>query len=769
MQNTDSRAHLTGRSVYVDDIPVQKGTLYGKVVFSGVAHGRVRKLDVSAALAFPGVEGVYTAADIPGENQIGGIISDELLFADKVVSFCGQPLAFVVARDENTAREAASQIVTEIEPFEAITDPRIACEKGQLLFPPRTFSLGNVARTWEQCAHVFEGSTETGGQEHLYIETQGSYAYPTEQGGIRIHASTQGPTHVQMTASRILGFPMHRIEVDVARLGGGFGGKEDQATAWACMAAMAAWKLQKPVKLILHRMDDMAMTGKRHPYSADFRIGLTADLRILAYQATFYQNGGAAADLSPAILDRSLFHSTNAYCIPNTEVTAYGCKTNLPPNTAFRGFGGPQGMFVMEAAIARAAHELKIPARKIQAKNFLKENDAFQYGQIAKNVNIGRCFETLAGKYPFEALDQEVDTFNRKNPLLKKGLAVMPVCFGISFTKTNMNQARALVHIYQDGSIGVSTGAVEMGQGVNTKILQVAAFSFSINPQRVRIETTNTTRVSNTSPTAASSGADLNGKATQLACNALLGRLLEAAARLLGSAPGELFIKDEEVWDKVGKTGIGWEELVSYAHQDRVCLTENGHYATPVIHFDRTTNKGHPFAYHVYGTSLWEATIDCLRGTYVFDRAVMVHDFGNSMNPDIDRGQAEGGMIQGMGWMTMEELLFDRKGQLLSDNLSTYKVPDIYSVPKKLECHALETTGPGVAILRSKAVGEPPLMYGIGAFFALQNAIRAFNPHALVDFHAPMTPERVLMRLYEGMGLPNLAPAQTSEEHRQES
>ncbi len=748
MQNADAKGHVTGKSVYVDDIPVQKGTLYGKVFSSDIAHGRLRKLDISGALAYPGVEGVFTAKDIPGKNQIGGIIADEVLFADEVVEFSGQPLAFVVAKDELTARKAASLIKAEIEVLKPVTDPREAMQKGQLLFPPNTFQMGDVEKAFENCTHVFEGRAETGGQEHLYIEMQGSYAHPLENGSIKIHSSTQGPTHVQKTASRILGLPMHRIEVDVARLGGGFGGKEDQATPYACMAALAVWHLKRPVKVILHRMDDMKMTGKRHPYSADFKIGLSGDLKIMAYQATFYQNGGAASDLSPAILDRSLFHSTNAYYIPHTRVTAYSCKTNLPPNTAFRGFGGPQGMYIMEAAIAKAAHELKVEAWKIQTRNFLKENDTFQYGQIAENVNISKCFAQLDEKYDLRAMKQEVEVFNRENPYYKKGMALMPVCFGISFTKTTMNQARALVHVYQDGSIGVSSGAVEMGQGVNTKILQVAARVFCVPPEKVKIESTNTTRVSNTSPTAASSGADLNGKATEIACNALLGRLKETAGDMLKANPRDIALKNEWVYLKGFKTDIHWKKLVWEAFQKRICLTENGHYATPVIHFDKSTNKGHPFAYHVYGTAVLIATVDCIRGRYHFDKVAFVHDFGNSLNPSIDLGQAEGGLAQGMGWMTMEELAFNEDGRLRSNSLSTYKIPDIYSVPKVVECNALETEGPDLAILRSKAVGEPPLMYGVGAYYALQNAILAFNPKAPVDFNAPMTPEKVLLRLY---------------------
>jgi len=749
MKNIDSISHVTGKSLYVDDIPVRTGTLYGVVFPSPVAHGVINNLDISQALSMGGVEAVFTAEDIPGKNRIGGIMPDEVLFADGKVEFNGQPLALVIACDELTARKAADKIKVDIEPLEAVTDAREAFNKGMLLVPPATFHTGDLDSAWDECAYVFEGKTESGGQEHLYIETQGSYAYLMENGHVKIRSSTQGPTHVQKAAAAVLGIPMHLVEVDVTRLGGGFGGKEDQATAYACMAALAATKLHKPVKIILHRMDDMRMTGKRHPYSADYKIGLSKDLKILAYKASFYQNGGAAADLSPPILYRSLFHSTNSYFIPNSEVTAYSCKTNLPPNTAFRGFGGPQGMFIMESAIAKAAHELNVPARTIQQQNFLHEGDHFQYGQTAKNVNIGKCYQLADEEYQIETIAGDVDAFNKVNRWKKKGMAVMPICFGISFTNKSMNQARSLVHIYQDGSLGISTGAIEMGQGVNTKILQVAAKTLSINPGRVKVETTNTTRVSNTSPTAASSGADLNGKATEIACKQLLNRLRRAAAKLLNEKLTDVSLLDEWVLVKGTQSKLSWTELVKKAHLERVCLSEQGHYATPLVDFNLKSSKGQPFAYHVYGVGIIVAEADCLRGNYRFDKALMVHDFGNSMNPDIDMGQVEGALMQGLGWMTMEEVAYDKKGKLLSNNLSTYKIPDIYSVPKEVKCIPLPTKGPDAAILRSKAVGEPPLMYGIGGYFALQNAIKAFNPDHKPVFDAPMTMEKLLMHLYE--------------------
>ncbi|MCB9178261.1 MAG: molybdopterin-dependent oxidoreductase [Flavobacteriales bacterium] len=748
MKNVDSAGHVTGRSIYLDDIPVQLGTLYALPCDAPSAHAHITKLDVSKAAAVPGVVRILTFKDVTGENQIGGIIPDEPLFAEHEIHFWGMPVALIIATSEDIARQARKLIAIELEELPVITDPREAREKGELIIPPRTFKQGDTKAAWSQCAHVFEGRADNNGQEHLYIETQGAYAYPTEHDSIRISSSTQGPTAVQRTVARVLGVPMHRVEVDVTRLGGGFGGKEDQASAWAALVALAAFILKKPVKLSMHRMDDMRMTGKRHPYSSDYKIGLDKDLKILAYEATFHQNAGAAADLSPAVMERTLFHATNSYFVPNVEVTAYSCRTHLPPNTAFRGFGGPQGMFVIESAIAHAAENLGVSAREIQKRNLIQEGSEFSYGQIAQRVNAQACWELTEQKYDLDKLQAEVDAFNTKSETHKKGMAIMPICFGISFTNTPMNHARALVHVYQDGSVGVSTGGVEMGQGLNAKMVQVASAVFSIDPSRVKIESTNTTRVANTSPSAASATADLNGKALENGCNAILERLKEKASRMLKCGPDAITIVDERVLNNGQPTELDWKTLVHAAHWDRVNLSESGHYATPEIHFDKTKEKGHPFAYHVYGTAAVMVTVDCIRGTYAIDAVKLVHDFGKRMNDAVDIGQIEGGLVQGLGWMTMEEIVYNDKGKLLSNALSTYKVPDIHSVPKEITIEALPTDGHPLAIRRSKAVGEPPLMYGIGVYFAIQNAIKAFRPDARMVFDAPYTPEKVLMSLY---------------------
>jgi xanthine dehydrogenase large subunit len=749
--NIDAAGHVTGRSLYLDDLPVMEGTLCAKILDSTVAHGTIRSIDLEAARNVEGVIRIYTAADIPGRNEIGGIIADEPLLADGLVQFQGQPIALIVAESEEIAAEALALVQITIDPLPVIVDPREAFAKGQLLCKSRVFQKGEPAAAFTGCAHVFEGRAETGGQEHLYLETQGAYAYPTEGLGLRVYSSTQGLRHVQETVAHVLGVGMHQVEVDVTRLGGGFGGKEDQAAMWASMAALASWTLRRPVKCVPHRMEDMRMTGKRNPYQSDYRIGLDADHRIIAFEATYFQNGGAAADLSPAILERTLFHGTNTYEIAHVRLTAHSCKTNLPPNTAFRGFGGPQGMFVIEAAIDHAASELGLDASALQEKNLLHDGSEFPYGQVVDSARAVDCWRQATQVFHIDAIRSECAAFNVEHRFQKKGVALMPVCFGISFTNTMMNQARALVHVYWDGSVSVSTGAVEMGQGVNTKMLQVAATGFGIGHRRIRIETTNTTRVANTSPSAASATADLNGKALAIACAEIRERLDTVARNFVKAGDGaSVEIINEVIWVDGKQSELTWPELVKQAFFQRVSLSAKGHYATPDIHFDKSIEKGHPFAYHVYGTAVTTATVDCIRGTYTVDAVQIVHDFGTSINPAIDLGQIEGGLVQGIGWMTMEEIVYNEAGRLLSNALSTYKIPDIYSVPRVVDVRFLETAGHGLAIRGSKAVGEPPLMYGIGAYFAIRNAIRAFRPNAVVPYSAPITPEKVLMALHSG-------------------
>ena len=749
MRSIDIHDHVKGRSIYLDDIPLIQGTLFARVFTSNVAHGRIIKLDISKARNLEGVHKVLISSDITGINQIGGIIDDEPLMAENIVDFIGMPIALVLADSESIARKACKLIDCEIEALEVITDPRIAYEKGALIIPSKKFILGDTESTWSSCSHIFEGKADINGQEHLYIETQGAYTQPLEGGKIKVYSSTQGPTAVQRAVAKVTGMEMHSIEVDVTRIGGGFGGKEDQANAWAALCALGTHITGRPVKYSLSREEDIYMTGKRHPYSADFKIGFDNKLKILAYEVTFFQNAGAAADLSPAVLERTLFHCTNAYFIPNVIAIAHCCKTNLPPNTAFRGFGGPQGMFVIECAIAIAAPKLNCKASDIQKANLITTGDVFPYGQLAES-EAETSWQQFEDRFDLKKMQQDVDQFNKENIHLKKGLAVQPICFGISFTKTLMNQARSLVHIYTDGSVGITTGAVEMGQGVNTKIAQVAAHIFSLPIDKIRIYSTNTTRIANTSPSAASATADLNGKATLMACEAIKERLKKVVISIADTKEqnSDIEIRDGLVFLDSLETKITWQELISKAFEQRVSLSEHAHYATPDVHFDWSKGKGHPFSYHVYGTSVTQVTVDCIRGNYEIDFVKVVHDYGQSMNPMIDLGQIEGGIVQGIGWMTCEDVFYDEKGKLRSNALSTYKIPDIYAAPKEIDIIPLITDKENLAILQSKAVGEPPLMYGLGTYFAIENAIQSFNPTVPFRMNAPYTPEKVLLALY---------------------
>ncbi|MCU0240695.1 MAG: molybdopterin-dependent oxidoreductase, partial [Pyrinomonadaceae bacterium] len=665
MINIDAKSHVRGESIYLDDIPLLEGTLFACVYDSPIAHGKLKSVDTSEAEKCNGVVKIILAKDLKGENQIGGILPDEPLLADDVVDFCGMPIAVVIAETDEQARHAAKLIKADIEPLEVITDERVAFAKGSLIAPPKKFVLGDVEKAFENCEHIFEGQTYTNGQEHLYIETQGAYAVPTEQNGVKVYSSTQGPTAVQKAIAKVTALPMHQIEVDVQRLGGGFGGKEDQANAWACICAVATQLTKRPVKYALSRWEDMRMTGKRHPYSADYKIGLDKDLKIIAYEATFYQNAGAACDLSLPVLERTLFHCTNSYFIPNVTATAYSCKTHLPPNTAFRGFGGPQGMFVIESAIAHAAEKLGVDKSEIQRKNLLINGDEFPYGQ--KAVSEAETSWSQADKqFDFNRLSREADESNQNSKYFKKGVSLMPICFGISFTKTPMNQARSLVHVYLDGSVAVSTGAVEMGQGVNTKILQVAADIFSLSQERVKVHTTNTLRIANTSPTAASAGADLNGHATRIACEKILERIKDVASEVLEVHAEDISFRDETVFVGNSPTELTWKSLLEKCWEKRISLSEHGHYAPQGIGFDWAIAKGNPFAYHVYGVAVVGVTVDCLRGTYEIDYVKTCHDFGKTMNSAVDFGQIEGGLVQGIGWMTMEEVFYDENGKLRS-------------------------------------------------------------------------------------------------------
>ncbi|TAN66420.1 MAG: xanthine dehydrogenase [Methylobacter sp.] len=749
MQVNDSELHAQGASTFTDDIPTPQGTLHAFPVVSTVAHGRILNIKLDAATAYPGVVRILSARDIPGINNIGNIEAEEVLLAEQAVMYQGQPIALVIAETETIARQAAALVEIGYQELPAVFDARTAHAQGLHIMPPRIFSLGDTDKAWQDCDYIVEGSAGSGAQEHVYLETQTALAYPLENNGLKLFSATQSPGLVQRACARVLNCPMHRVEVDVLRLGGGFGGKEEQATLWAALAALGAVKTKKPVKIKLNRDEDMRLTGKRHPYDADFKIGLDQCGKILAYQVEFFQNAGALADLSPAILERTLFHTSNSYYIPNVRATANSCRTHLPPNTAFRGFGGPQAMFILESAIFKAAQAMHLDPAVIQQKNLLKDGDYFPYGMTAQQCMAESSWQALQSRYLIQDRQHAIDAYNARHPLSKKALALMPICFGISFTATFLNQADALVHIYTDGSVSVSMGAVEMGQGVKEKIRKIAALTFAIDEARVKVESTNTTRIANMSPTAASVGADLNGAATLLACTQILQNLKTLAAKLLAddAKPEHITLKQEKVYLNGEATDIEWGKLISQAYLSRTPLSAHAHYASPGLFFDRSREQGKPFAYHVYGCASVEVTVDCLRGIYSIDRVSIVHDAGKSLAPMIDRGQIEGGVVQGLGWMTMEEIIYDQQGRLKTDNLTRYKIPDFYFAPEiEIEFLADEESP---AVMQSKAVGEPPFMYGIGAYFALIKAIQAFNPNWQADFCAPMTPEKVLSALYE--------------------
>ena len=749
MAHFDGLLHVQGRSIFVDDITEPKGTLFAHVLTSPVAKGSITGLSTSAAEEAQGVEAVLTWREIPGENQIGNIVMDEPLLAREEVHYIGQPVAVVLARSPSAARLACELIDMAIEEERPVLDPREAFSRGELIVPPRTIGCGNPAEARKHSAFVVSGTAETGAQEHLYLETQSALTVPLEDGGLRISSSTQGPSYVQRITARVLGIPSHMIHVEVPRLGGAFGGKEDQATPWAVISALGAFVTGKPVKLILSRHQDLVCTGKRHPYTSDYTMGLDENGLIVSWEVDYFQDSGAAGDLSTAVMERTLFHATGSYFVPNVRATGYCCRTNVPPNTAFRGFGGPQAMFVMEAAIRKASSVTGIPVHILQERNLLKPGDRFPYGMTYRAEEVRDSWKLCSERMGLDDALHRAERFNAAGGRMRRGVSMMPVCFGISFTTTFLNQASALVHVYTDGSVGISTGAVEMGQGVNSRIRQAAAMVLGIPVTLTRIEATSTTRNANTSPTAASSGADMNGNATTMACGEILTRMLRSAAERMGVPEEALTVEKGRLLVNGEDTGTGWKDLVAETYRSRISLSSHAHYATPGIHFDGETGKGEPFAYHVAGTALTEATVDTLLGTYTVDSVKIVHCGGSQLDPVIDLGQVEGGLVQGIGWVTMEEVARDAEtGRLLADALATYKVPQIGSIPEMTVVFAPgETLPPGVGLMGSKAVGEPPFMYGIGAWFAIADAMGVPMEHT-----APLTPERVLMALSAGKG-----------------
>jgi xanthine dehydrogenase large subunit len=747
----ESALNVSGATRYIDDIPLPSLALHAVPVPAPSARGRLRSIDGSAAQALDASVRVIVAADIPGENQIGNIIPDESLLADGEWSYKGEPLALVLAASANLARKAAALVRVEGEELPPITDARAAAVAGLLILSPKTIESGDAEAAFARCAVVASGRVESAGQEHVYLETQGAIAEPREGGRVFVISSTQSPTGVQRAVARVLGLAMRDVEVEARRLGGGFGGKEDQAALWASLAALGAAVSGRTVKLCLRRREDMAWTGKRHPYSSDYRIGLDAEGRILAFEADYYQNAGAACDLSPGILARTLFHAASAYRVPSVRVTGRMCRTNLPPFTAFRGFGAPQGVFVFEAALDAAARLGGWESAELRRKNLLAEGDQFHFGQKAELCRAGRTFDRLLEISDWARLRSGIESFNASHRLEKRGAAIVPICFGISFTTLFMNQGGALVHVYQDGSVLVSTGAIEMGQQVARKIQVVAAKSLGVPESLVRVESTSTRTVANSVPTAASTGSDINGMAALAACEQLRGRLVGVAAGLLGAEASELGIEEGAVLLRGGATGLDWKALVAATYRERVDLSAHGFYSTPGLSYDEETGRGSPFAYHVYGCAAVTATLDVLRGTYRFDEAWIVHDSGVSIDPAVDLGQIEGAFAQGLGWAALEDLRYDESGRLLTDTLSTYKLPDIGFMPRRITVEFLSEAPNPKAVMRSKAVGEPPFLYGIAGYFAVLDALRAARRvEDGPDYDLPMTAEKALDYLEGG-------------------
>ena len=748
MKNTDMIMHVQGTSQFVDDIPTPEGCLHAALYTSAVAHGRIRSLDIARAAAAPGVVAVFTHRDVPGVNQVGHVLKDQPLLAVDEVHYIGQPIALVVADSRRAAQRAVGLVAADIEPLEAVFDPREAACRGLVHGQKRTMERGDVDSAWARCVHVAQGTLASGGQEHFYFETQRALAIPGEHDTIKVCASVQSPGTFHHHVAEVLGIPQHKVELEIRRLGGGFGGKESTAV-WAVAPALAAFLLRRPVKLVLGRNEDIATTGKRHAYQYDYRIGVDAAGSILAYEACLYQHAGACADISLAVLGRSLLHTSGSYSIPNLRVSAVSCRTNLPPNNAFRGFGVPQGTFAIEAALAHVSEVMGVAPARLQRLNLLQSGDSLPYGVVLEKPTAIRCWEELDRQVDIEARHAEVAAFNQQHEEVKRGLAVVPVCFGISFAQTALNQASSLVNIYVDGSVSVSTGAVEMGQGVNAKIALVAARTLGIPGDRVRVDTTNTTRIPNASPTSASTGADLNGMATKKACETLVRRLQEFAVqhlRLTDVRTDEISLRDGFVRVRGERTDLGWERLVAAAQWARVDLSSHDFYATPDVYHDPTVERGRPFAYYSFGTSLTQVRLDCVRGNYSIESVDIVHDAGQSLSEVIDRGQIEGALLQGIGWATIEQLRYARDGRVLT-LVNAYKIPDIRFGPTRLTVSLLRNSDNPYAVCNSKAIGEPPFVHGLGAYFALLHALRSVRRDRPLP-SLPLTPEKVFMYLH---------------------
>lgn len=742
----DSAAlHVTGAAAYIDDIPEPAGTLHVAPGGSPRALGRIVGLDLAAVVAAPGVVAVLTHADVPGRNDCSASpLGPEPVFAEDRVEFHDQVVFAVVATSRDAARRAARLARIEIEAETPFVDVDAALLADQDLMAPYEFRRGHPELTIAGAPRMVEGTFRLGGQEHFYLEPQIALATPREGGEMHVFASTQGPTEVQHVLARVLGRPDAAITVEVRRMGGGFGGKESQASQWAAIAAVAATRTGRPCKIRLDRDADFTMTGKRHDFRFGYKIGFSAEGVIEAVDTELAGRCGFSPDLSLPVNDRAMFHADNAYFYPHARIHSRRLKTNTVSNTAFRGFGGPQGMVLAERMLDAVAYALDLDPLDVRLRNLYGEGrDLTPYGMKVEDVALERIMRDLARSADYAGRRAAISAFNAGSRILRKGLALTPVKFGISFTLTHMNQAGALVHVYSDGSILVNHGGTEMGQGLYVKVAQVVAEEFGVDLERVRVSATVTDKVPNTAPTAASSGTDLNGMAARAAARAIRARMAAHLAKGLGVDPADVVFSANRV--SAGGKSVPFAELARAAWMNRVSLSSTGFYRTPRISWDRPAARGRPFYYFACGAACSEVTIDTMTGELTVDRVDILHDVGNSINPAIDIGQIEGGFVQGMGWLTSEELVFDADGRLRTHAPSTYKIPTASDVPADFNVALFDGGGNREeTIHRSKAVGEPPLMLAISVWCAIANAIASIRPGRVPDLDAPATPEAIM-------------------------
>jgi xanthine dehydrogenase large subunit len=740
-----ARLHVLGQADYTDDIDEVRGTLHAALGLSVQPHAKILAIDLDGVRASRGVVAVYTAQDIPGTNDCGPIIHDDPILADGLVQYVGQPVFIVVADSHDNARRAAKKGVVTYEELPAILTPQAARKAQSYVLPPMRLARGDAQAACEAAPHKVKGELYVGGQEQFYLEGQIAYALPQENEGMLVLCSTQHPSEMQHVVAHALGLHSHHVVVECRRMGGGFGGKESQSALWAAAAAVSARLTGRPVKLRADRDDDMLVTGKRHCFHYEYEVGYDDEGRIAAAKVDMVSRAGYSADLSGPVATRAVCHFDNTYYLSDVDIRAACGKTNTQSNTAFRGFGGPQGAIAMEYVLDEIARNLGRDALDIRKLNFYgkEERNVTPYGQVVVDNVIHELVDELEGTSEYRARRAAIEAFNKTSPVLKKGLALTPVKFGIAFNVTHLNQAGALVHVYVDGSILVNHGGTEMGQGVNTKVMQVVAHELGVDLARVRITATNTSKVANTSATAASTGADLNGKAAQDAARQIRERLAAFAARQHGGAPEDVRFAADTVF--VNGAEIAFGELVAKAYLARTQLWSDGYYATPGLSWDARTMTGRPFSYFAYGAAVSEVIVDTLTGEWKLLRADALYDAGKSLNPAIDIGQVEGAFIQGMGWLTTEELWWNAGGKLMTHAPSTYKIPAISDCPEDFRVRLFENRNVEDSIHRSKAVGEPPLLLPFSVFFAIRDAISSVGGHKInPPLNAPATCEAIL-------------------------